>query len=327
MSIPLPSTYNCTYKLYNKYDSEKKEEKEANVSHIHTGTMDSSLDNKDGNNNKTRIHINDLFLSADERYEIFEIKAAERPHLLYYDDSSNTKTTNSDNKNMDMDEKKSCTCSSQESDHSDSDYDPPLIDGCDIPGWRKDEIAAAATTATTDNDDGNGNSNSNSNINISNKNKLKYDVQALLNIGPSSTMFRRDSQWLNIDKYIQAKNHKWKRLKKMLLKEPLETVQAKVVQYEECCQEILHVNDIVIIMDNENNTNKNNTNTNKNNKNESNKNKNSTIDNYNEKDKVTRFAIEFEHANIPAKIMGATKDWACMPDKKTNLQQQTNTWT
>jgi hypothetical protein len=106
---------------------------------------------------------------------------------------------------------------------------------------------------------------------------------------------------LNIDKYIQAKNHKWKRLKKMLLKEPLETVQAKVVQYEECCQEILHV--------------------------ENNKNKNSTIDNYNEKDKVTRFAIEFEHANIPAKIMGATKDWACMPDKKTNLQQQTNTWT
>mmetsp|Transcript_14615 Transcript_14615/g.27483 ORF Transcript_14615/g.27483 Transcript_14615/m.27483 type:complete len:106 (-) Transcript_14615:621-938(-) len=31
-----------------------------------------------------KIHVHDLFLTPDERFEIFQVKAAERPHLLHY---------------------------------------------------------------------------------------------------------------------------------------------------------------------------------------------------------------------------------------------------
>lgn len=55
----------------------------------------------------------DIFLSPDERYEIWIIKAAERPGLLEVHCG---------------DEKKS------------DDEPPPLTDGCDIPGWRNETL-------------------------------------------------------------------------------------------------------------------------------------------------------------------------------------------
>jgi hypothetical protein len=55
------------------------------------------------------------FLDPDERYEIFEVKAAERPHLL------------------------SVAC--EENEHDSGTTDPPLLDGCDIPAWRNEGLA------------------------------------------------------------------------------------------------------------------------------------------------------------------------------------------
>lgn len=57
----------------------------------------------------------EIFLDHDERWDVYQVKAKERPHLL-------TEMTSSGNKVCDHDE----------------DDSLPLTDGCDIPGWRRD---------------------------------------------------------------------------------------------------------------------------------------------------------------------------------------------
>ena len=87
------------------------------------------------------------FLDPDERYEVYQVKAAERPHLLgvYHD---------SDDEN------------DESSDDDISQYDPPLVDGCDIPAWRHEHLVP-----------------------------ISRQLKGVLRIGAGSSLFRRDSQW------------------------------------------------------------------------------------------------------------------------------------
>ena len=76
-----------------------------------------------GNNNAPLMEISkDLFLTSDERYEVYAVKASERPHLLETYD--NTTATSSGN--------------------IDDDLPLPLTDGCDIPRWRSEGMATVS---------------------------------------------------------------------------------------------------------------------------------------------------------------------------------------
>ena len=62
-----------------------------------------------------------MFLTPEERYEVYVVKASERPHLLEtYKESSRSKN---------------------DPDGDDETLPPPLTDGCDIPGWRAEGMA------------------------------------------------------------------------------------------------------------------------------------------------------------------------------------------
>ena len=252
MSIPLPHVYHISSK--NEVIKNTESSKKSGIN----------------------INVNDLYLSAEERYEIFEIKAAERPHLLYYNPSLLSSSCTGTGTLNEKDEKKSCDTGEDDSTVQNNLqlHDPPLIDGCDIPGWRKDDIVT-------------GDKYIDSNHNVL---TINSEVQALLNIGPSSKMFRLESQWPNIDKLIQSSNHRWKQLRKKLTQEPPISDSADIVEYDEYCQ-LINVND---------NENKN-----------------------HQERKSTKFAIKFEQRNIPAKIMGATLDWKCMPKDQWHKESWT----
>lgn len=138
-----------------------------------------------------KVHVNDLFLSQDERYEIYEVKAAERPHLLAY--------TNED-------ETISKPCADQETDSESSVSDEEhnelaLIDGCDIHGWRKERLVNCTS-----------------------------DTQGVLNIGISSTMFRRESTLITSSNFC---NLKWKNMKNVLLDANNITQKPNVINHDE----------------------------------------------------------------------------------------------
>lgn len=222
-----------------------------------------------------KIHVHDLFLTPDERFEIFQVKAAERPHLLHYNpqddeydgdgedrrchtnskekqkvsyhnsDNSTTTTTNTTSSCS-----SSCSSSNQEKDPLEP---PPLIDGCDIPGWRKERL-----------------------IKVS---QHQQSLLSVLNIGASSTMFRRESQWtvfyhLWMEKYCEE-DSPWFGMKKLLLDSNTMKRHALIVHYDDCKQTVkLH----------------------------------DQSSRY-----VTKFAMEYEQKNIPAVILGATCGWKSMP--------------
>jgi hypothetical protein len=113
---------------------------------------------------------------------------------------------------------------------------------------------------------------------------INSDIQSLLNIGSSSTMFKRESQWPNINKLIQSTNHIWKQLRMKLLQEPLVKDRAVVTNYDDCCQLVK------VDMD--------------------------SMGNHGGERMTTKFAKVFEQGNRPAKIMGATAGWKCMPQNQ-----------
>eukprot|EP00957_Ditylum_brightwellii_P132981 10139497-Ditylum_brightwellii.AAC.1 len=75
----------------------------------------------------TKIESNALFLNSEERYEVYNVKAAERPHLLHLTLPSSHPPPSS---------------------HEDGEEEElPLIDGCDIPGWRYEQLSTIRTTS------------------------------------------------------------------------------------------------------------------------------------------------------------------------------------
>lgn len=105
--------------------------------------------------NGTKIPTKDVFLTPEERYEVWVVKAAERPELLLYDD--------------DDDDDDGCD------DNSSSVRQPPLQDGCDIPGWRKiGMVIGFGCSARCSSNSENG--------------------KAILRVGPGCSMLRRERQ-------------------------------------------------------------------------------------------------------------------------------------
>lgn len=95
--------------------------------------MSHSINSYNGNRNSC-----DVYLTSDERYQIWRIKAVERPHLLETYDSTTNEDVCSDNDGADAEEK--------EGNNSSTISQPlplPLQDGCDIPAWRKATVVAS----------------------------------------------------------------------------------------------------------------------------------------------------------------------------------------
>lgn len=135
---------------------------------------------------KNRV-TDDIFLSATERYEVYEVKTAERPHLLLFNDDDGT----------------SCTDNGSHSDLK------PLLDGCDIRGWRRENMVECGK-----------------------------ELQGGLNIGVSSTMFRRESQWplCNL-----KRNRQWSNLKEKLLNSDNIHNGADVIHHNDYKKEVMTI--------------------------------------------------------------------------------------
>ena len=196
-----------------------------------------------------RTSANSIFLDAEERYEVYEVKAAERSHLLDYDDESSTTTSE--------------TSDSQDS-SSDAENEPlekPLIDGCDIRGWRKEKLVHCSSS-----------------------------LQAVLNVGASSTFFRRESQWPVFSKDLMEPNSPWYEMKTKLSDASNIRRKADVIHHDDCKQ--------MVKLDSDGNQAR----------------------------MATKFAIEYEQKNVPATILGATNGWKCMMNSTSDSKTIT-TWT
>jgi len=163
MSIPLPPAF------FPSCDNNDGLESTSQSSSSHTNDDDKET---------ATIKVHDIYLNSDERFEIWNVKAAERPHLLQYTEETN----NND--------------------------ELPLIDGCDLPGWRKEKFVSYNSCSS---------------------------LQSCLNIGSASTMFKRERQWpVVVVSHEQNKKNPWEELKQKL--ETINTSNkngARVIDHDE----------------------------------------------------------------------------------------------
>jgi histone arginine demethylase JMJD6 len=96
-----------------------------------------------------------LFLQPEERYDIWRVKAAERPHLLSIPQSE----VCDDEQEGQEDE--------QQEDKVGEEEPPFLSDACDIPGWRRHRLV---------------------------EHRSLYYFEQMLRVGPGSALLRRESQ-------------------------------------------------------------------------------------------------------------------------------------
>ena len=104
--------------------------------------------------------IHDRYLDSEERAEVVSVKVAERRHLVCYEACDG----------VDREEEK------KEDDRPYLQHDecPPLTDGCDLPGWRRERIAPCMEFQNED---------------------VSQSFGGTLNIGASSYLLRRESQF------------------------------------------------------------------------------------------------------------------------------------
>ena len=150
-------------------------------------------------------YIHDRYLDSEERYEVRTVKAAERPHLLNWEEE----TTEEDEV---VDEKKN--------DDESSDFvvhPPPLTDGCDIPGWRSRRLAPCLTAEKT-------------------QDSIGLVLGGTLNVGSGATLFRRDSQFPFIcNNSNRNRNGWWYNMKKRLYTPPPQDRDAPIIDYISSC--------------------------------------------------------------------------------------------
>lgn len=188
----------------------------------------------------TTAPVGNIFLTEEERYEVFTVKAAERPHLLTYRDNQEViDEKTSANTNHPLHEEKKQDGSEYYGEITKHDAspkgnnDPPLIDGCDLPGWRLHRLAFDPSSD---------------------------EISGLLNIGPGSTLFRKADQ-LCYPCHLPSSRNNFQNLMDQLVSSPPSPERgADVVDATEI---------------------------------------------------ASRFGLEYEQRNIPAKIMGATNSWNC----------------
>ena len=211
------------------------------------------------------VPAEDLFLDQEERYEIFTVKAAERPHLVAYQEQQPHIPTQPQNSNADVhvattktEEKEAASLGEEKKDDGElsdqaceenrinDELPPPLVDGCDLPGFRCHRLAYDASSD---------------------------EIEGMLNIGVGSTLFRRADQLSYPCRLSRNSEFQTKLIGRLTVTPPSPEMDAEIVDCDECSQCI--------------------------------KNDNTS--------KATRFAIDYEQRNVPAKIVGATKTWPAMP--------------
>jgi hypothetical protein len=128
--------------------------------------------------------VQDILLSSEERFDIWNVKKEERPYLLSYDD-------------MNLEEDDSVLSSSSSSENDDPEV-LPLLDGCDIPGWRKEQLVSVSSY-----------------------------TRGHLNVGSGCSLLRRESQlptaMSSAHSTYNCRLHKWKQLQQQLLIPPPNT--------------------------------------------------------------------------------------------------------
>jgi len=131
----------------------------------------------------------DIYLTPDERYAVWVVKAAERPHLLTTSLKEEEEEEDSDDQQHDEKKEENGQATTM-----------PLQDGCDIPGWR----AAGVVTCIVDHQ----------------QHQLD-ELPALLRVGPGCTLTRRESQ-LSI---VSTAMHSWWRTLQAQLLQPVTVVE------------------------------------------------------------------------------------------------------
>lgn len=125
----------------------------------------------------------DILLSSEERFDVWNVKKEERPYLLSCTDEND-------------DENASIGSSSERDIH-----ELPLLDGCDIPGWRKQGLVSVSSSFT----------------------------KGILNVGSGCSLLRGESQLLA----SVPRKSRWKELQKLLFVEPTITKTAPRLSPEE----------------------------------------------------------------------------------------------
>jgi len=146
---------------------------------------------------ETTIVRKDVFLTSDERYDIWEVKRLERPQLLTWVDP---------NEDQDKDNDDDDNNSNSDNDTSDDESLPPLplIDGCDLPGWRASQLVP-----------------------------LSDSLSSILNVGPGCPMLRRESQLPIVPSSCLTS---WRQLYEKFIQEPSSSNTAIRISSQEARQ-------------------------------------------------------------------------------------------
>jgi histone arginine demethylase JMJD6 len=110
----------------------------------------------------------ELYLTPDERYDVWEVKKEERPHLLLISEEDSSSGSSDD----------------------DSEVPLPLIDGCDVSGWRRSQLVP-----------------------------ISRDLASVLNVGSGCSLLRRETQLPVVSSSALSK---WRQLQERFMQEPLQ---------------------------------------------------------------------------------------------------------
>jgi len=240
-------------------------------------------------------YVHDRFLDSEERYEIFVVKAAERPHLVHWsgacsNDSDGTTCEKVESANADehgeghddheekkMDDAIIQAPLSPTDELSSPNPPPPLTDGSDLPGWRCQRIAPCMNSKGAER-----------HVDI------ESPLEGTLNIGAGSTLMRWESQFPFISTTLCERNSCdvdrndkcwWYSAKRRFDLDPLEDRAAPIIDHVDAAR--------LVSYDSTNST-----------------------DSKNGQRKITLFCREYEVKSRPVKVVGATKGWSAMPSYK-----------
>jgi histone arginine demethylase JMJD6 len=183
-----------------------------------TAVNDDDDDNENDNESRASATASrSLFLTSEERYEVFMVKMAERPHLLSSekDPPNENRTTtgcrqtddknDNDNHHQDM--------GVNDNDDDDDQLPSALIDGCDIPAWRYYGLVPTSSFQ-----------------------------ECVLGIGSGSSFFRTESQlpMMTSNAGDNQQNNAWQNLKQQLLLPPPASSMADTIDIQHASERVVY---------------------------------------------------------------------------------------
>jgi histone arginine demethylase JMJD6 len=132
------------------------------------------------------VETKNLLLTSEERYELWEVKRAERPHLIA---PQNCASPSSSSSLQEEDDNKDAPNDTTTATQQQQLLPLPLIDGCDIPGWRHSGLVSVSDI-----------------------------VEGYLNVGSGCVLTRKETQ---LPIVLSSRSlSKWKELQQQLLQPP-----------------------------------------------------------------------------------------------------------